>query len=110
MFGFGSSSASSSTPPPASEPTVAPTREQRKHCWESRDAYFACLDKGNVMVAGGTEPGEAGCKAERKGYEVHCGKSWIDYFNKRRTLELRQKATVEAAARQRDSNPANKGL
>lgn len=77
MFGFGSSSASSSTPPPASEPTVAPTREQRKHCWESRDAYFACLDKGNVMVAGGTEPGEAGCKAERKGYEVHCGKSWV---------------------------------
>jgi hypothetical protein len=33
----------------------------------------------------------------------------IEYFNKRRTLELRQRATVEAAAKAREANPANAG-
>lgn len=33
----------------------------------------------------------------------------IDYFNKRRTLELRQKATLEAAEKQRNENPNNAG-
>jgi cytochrome c oxidase assembly factor 6 len=33
----------------------------------------------------------------------------IDYFNKRRVLEMRQKATVEAAAKARDENVANRG-
>ena len=33
----------------------------------------------------------------------------IDYFNKRRTLEMRQKATVDAAAKARDENVANRG-
>jgi hypothetical protein len=33
----------------------------------------------------------------------------FEYFNKRRVLEMRQKATVDAAAKARDENIANRG-
>ncbi|GMK60032.1 hypothetical protein CspeluHIS016_0902490 [Cutaneotrichosporon spelunceum] len=98
MFGFGSSSSSS-----ASEPGKAPSREQRQKCWATRDAFFACLDQHDVL-----QPPEAGkgagtpCEAAQKEYETACGKSWIDYFNKRRVLEFRQAATLAEAARQRE--------
>ena len=82
MFGFGSSS---STPPPASTPTEAPNREQRKHCWESRDTYFSCLDKNGITLAGavgaGVVEGEDKCKVEKGNYERHCGKSWVSYLS-----------------------------
>jgi len=50
------------------------TRQNRKICWEKRDAYFACLDKQNVIKAG--DEGNA-CAAEKKEYEGHCAKSWV---------------------------------
>ncbi|GAA97157.1 uncharacterized protein L969DRAFT_84421 [Mixia osmundae IAM 14324] len=73
----------------------APNRSQRDRCWESRDAYFSCLDKSDVIV-----PGDEGktCSKENKHYEKECAKSWVDYFNKRRVLEARQKATLAQSA------------
>ncbi|KAE8540107.1 hypothetical protein D1P53_004045 [Cryptococcus gattii VGV] len=100
MFGFGS--------PSSSQPEIekpAPSREERKACWNSRDIYFGCLDKNKILQAGDeirTDtkgdiiPGQV-CSAERKDYENSCAKAWVDYFNKRRTLELRRLATIEAA-------------
>lgn len=52
----------------------APTREDRQKCWETRDAYFACLDRAEVIKAG-TE-GKA-CSSERDTYEKNCAKSWV---------------------------------
>jgi cytochrome c oxidase assembly factor 6 len=77
MFGFGSSST------PKSPEPAAPTREQRAKCWSTRDAYFACLDKNNVVQPG--EPKTAGalgdkegkCEAARAEYEGNCGRSWV---------------------------------
>jgi hypothetical protein len=40
---------------------------------------------------------------------LHRAYTQIDYFNKRRTLEIRQKMTLEAAERQRNENPNNAG-
>ncbi|WWD18118.1 hypothetical protein CI109_102567 [Kwoniella shandongensis] len=108
MFGFGSSSSSSSSSSSASSAEIeapAPTRQQRQQCWSTRDAYFACLDKNKVYVPGdevkkddkGKEVQGGFCSEERVGYENACGKSWIDYFNKRRILELRRQATIHAA-------------
>ncbi|EJT45142.1 hypothetical protein A1Q2_05207 [Trichosporon asahii var. asahii CBS 8904] len=79
------------------EPGQAPTRAQRKLCWENRDAYFACLDQNGIMQADDGELGDkAGvCKDFRKAYEGACGKSW------RRVLEIRSQKTLEAAAAQR---------
>ncbi|WRT65874.1 uncharacterized protein IL334_002825 [Kwoniella shivajii] len=114
VFGFGSSSSSSSSSSSASSSSSpngiegiekpAPTREERNACWQSRDLYFGCLEKNKVLQAGdeiikdsnGKEVSRV-CGGERELYERDCGKSWIDYFNKRRTLELRRQATIDAA-------------
>jgi len=52
-------------------------REDRSKCWEARDAYFACLDAAEVIVAG-TEGSK--CAVERKGYEQNCAKSWVSLY------------------------------
>ncbi|PPQ65177.1 hypothetical protein CVT24_011054 [Panaeolus cyanescens] len=74
----------------------APSRENRKKCWETRDSYFACLDKAAVV-----KPGDEGtlCTTEKKLYEENCAKSWasslftcyIEYFNQRRVIADAQK-------------------
>ena len=51
-----------------------PARQDRKKCWEARDAYFACLDKAGVIVPG--EEGKA-CSAELSSYSQNCAKSWV---------------------------------
>ncbi|TDL25838.1 hypothetical protein BD410DRAFT_784871 [Rickenella mellea] len=79
MFGF------FSKPPP--EPTP-PDRNERAKCWESRDAYFSCLDAAGVLVPG-QEDGR--CSAQRKSYDLNCAKSWIAHFNKGRVFAERQK-------------------
>ncbi|WWC96768.1 hypothetical protein V866_003641 [Kwoniella sp. B9012] len=120
VFGFGSSSSSSSSSSSPSSTTnegierPAPTREERKACWTSRDLYFGCLDKNNVLQAGdeiqkdskGKEMSSI-CGGERGNYEQDCGKAWIDYFNKRRTLELRRQATIDAAERSGNKDKAD---
>jgi cytochrome c oxidase assembly factor 6 len=50
------------------------TRQDRAKCWETRDAYFSCLDRVGVVKAG--EEGTA-CAAELKSYEKNCAKSWV---------------------------------
>ena len=56
-----------------SEPEAA-LRQDRQKCWEARDAYFACLDKANVV-----KPGDEGkaCDSAKVGYEHNCAKSWV---------------------------------
>lgn len=80
MFGFGSPSSSR---PEIEKP--APSREERKACWNSRDIYFGCLDKNKILQAGDeirtntkgdVIPGQV-CSAERKGYENSCAKAWV---------------------------------
>ena len=51
-------------------------RTERQQCWDSRDLYYACLDAAAVVT-----PGKEGskCKAERKGFEKNCAKSWVSF-------------------------------
>jgi hypothetical protein len=57
-----------------SKPEVsALSREDRTHCWESRDVYFACLDSAGILEAG--KEGNA-CAKEKSQYEAGCAKSW----------------------------------
>ena len=51
-----------------------PNREKRRKCWETRDAYFACLDRVGVVKAG--EEGNA-CAEDKNQYETNCAKSWV---------------------------------
>jgi cytochrome c oxidase assembly factor 6 len=82
VFGFGFSSSSSSSSKPADG--APPTRQERQRCWTTRDAYYACLDKHDIMSAGegdgaGAALGdkEGVCADFRKAYESSCGKSWV---------------------------------
>lgn len=97
-----------------------PTRSARQACWNHRDEYFACLSSHDVIIPPGTDASSAPsdqpsklspaneakrqdqrasdpCKAQRDGYERDCAKSWVDYFNKRRILEERQKRMLAAS-------------
>ncbi|PWZ01297.1 hypothetical protein BCV70DRAFT_71429 [Testicularia cyperi] len=107
--------------PAQGEPAPAPTRSERKACWSHRDQYFTCLTKSNVTIPPGTDMSDGRgpigksakeeqerlareknlsaeearrndpCIKERDGYEQNCARSWVDYFNKRRVLEERQR-------------------
>ncbi|EPQ31941.1 uncharacterized protein PFL1_00140 [Pseudozyma flocculosa PF-1] len=118
---FSSSNSSQDSGSSGAPATVAPTRSERQACWTHRDAYFGCLTRNKVTIPPGTDMsdgrgaiGKAAkeeqerlqreknqsveearkadpCIQEREGYEQNCARSWIDYFNKRRVLEERQK-------------------
>ncbi|KAI8971856.1 cytochrome c oxidase, subunit VIb [Mycotypha africana] len=88
------------TDPTATKP---PSREERKRCWFLRDKYFGCLDKLNITDPTTVEknPEKATpCLELKKAYEEGCIASWVEYFNKRRVLDLRQKQYLEMSAKQ----------
>lgn len=72
------SSLFSSKPDQRSASTDPPDRAQRKACWDTRDAYFACLDQNNVLKPG-QESGNI-CSKEKRNYEASCAKSWVSHL------------------------------
>ncbi|KAF9363472.1 hypothetical protein BGX34_004088 [Mortierella sp. NVP85] len=78
----------------AQESAHHPTRSDRQKCWSSRDAYFACLNESNVLDPSKPEADNI-CVELRKQYQGACMKSWVEYFNKRRVLEVEQKEILE---------------
>ena len=57
---------------------VAPTRTERQRCWESRDIYFACLDRHDILDA--TKDAKAAAKAcpsEGTRFERDCAAEWV---------------------------------
>ncbi|EGN99411.1 hypothetical protein SERLA73DRAFT_182382 [Serpula lacrymans var. lacrymans S7.3] len=88
-----------------SEQATPVSRENRQKCWETRDAYFECLDRVGVLKAG--EEGKA-CAKENTLYEENCAKSWIEYFNKRRILAEQQKDMLaQAKVQSQEARRAN---
>ncbi|ORY49301.1 cytochrome oxidase c subunit VIb-domain-containing protein [Leucosporidium creatinivorum] len=85
----------------AEAPSGIPDRSARQQCWDARDRYFGCLDKNSIVVPG-QEEGKT-CKAEDTDYRKLCAASWVEYFNKRRVLQLRQDLMEAKAAEQRAS-------
>ncbi|KAI9019272.1 cytochrome c oxidase, subunit VIb [Phycomyces nitens] len=80
------------------EGSKPPTRAERKHCWKLRDEYFACLDKISIIDPAivDKDPSRAeGCLDSKKKYEDGCMASWVEYFNKRRVIDVRQKQYLE---------------
>ncbi len=58
--------------------TVAPTREERKRCWEARDGYFACLDTNNIVDALKDEKKAAkACGPQSAQFERDCATQWV---------------------------------
>jgi cytochrome c oxidase assembly factor 6 len=57
---------------------IAPDRNKRAHCWEARDAYFACLDKNSIIDSvKRAEEADSLCAAETTKFNQNCASSWV---------------------------------
>ncbi|CAM0141927.1 hypothetical protein VKS41_004370 [Umbelopsis sp. WA50703] len=87
-----------------------PSRRERQHCWKIRDEYFACLESCGILdpetmndKPDVREKGKS-CLEKKKEYEEACMASWVEYFNKRRVLEERQRKYLQLAKEQSGKN------
>ncbi|CAG8467803.1 15416_t:CDS:2 [Funneliformis caledonium] len=95
-----------------------PLRSQRNLCWKLRDEYFECLENitplinnihNNTLNGGDSKlivdpilvqendeiqklVKKFNCWKKKEEYEKACITSWVEYFNTRRRLELKQRA------------------
>ncbi|KAH0122482.1 hypothetical protein KCU67_g17970, partial [Aureobasidium melanogenum] len=93
---------------------IAPDRTKRAHCWEARDAYFACLDKNNIIDSvKQSEKADSLCAPESAKFDQNCASSWVrlysfhticgdpltlrqvQYFKKRRVMEYQRDQTLK---------------
>ena len=57
---------------------VAPDRNKREVCYESRDIFFKCLDKHEILDAvKEDEKARTLCSEENVAYERDCARSWV---------------------------------
>lgn len=57
---------------------VAPDRNKREICYESRDIFFECLDKNDILDAiKEDDKSRKVCPQEVADYERDCAKSWV---------------------------------
>lgn len=57
---------------------VAPDRNAREICYESRDLFFQCLDKNNILDAiKEDDKARKVCSQEVVAYEKDCARSWV---------------------------------
>lgn len=57
---------------------VAPDRSKREMCYESRDVFFQCLDKNDILDAiREDEKSRKVCPQEVTDYERDCARSWV---------------------------------
>lgn len=74
---------SSSQPAPVRQKSkdggyVAPDRNMREICYESRDLFFECLDKNDILDANREdEKARKLCPKEVTEFERDCAKSWV---------------------------------
>ncbi|KAH6668160.1 cytochrome oxidase c subunit VIb-domain-containing protein [Plectosphaerella plurivora] len=96
LFSFSSSSATNETrADEVRNGAVAPDRSERARCWEARDAYFACLDRANVIdPVKEDKAARAACSAENTGFENNCATSWVKYFKQWRVADIQKKARI----------------
>ena len=58
----------------------APNRHDRQHCWEARDAFFACLDRNNILdgIKDDTSA-QKQCGAESVVFDRNCAQTWVAF-------------------------------
>jgi len=62
---------------------IAPDRSAREVCYESRDIFFACLDKNNILDAiKEDEKARKVCSKEVVDYERDCARSWVSILSR----------------------------
>ncbi len=65
---------------------IAPDRNAREVCYESRDILFECLDKNGILDANKEdEKSRKLCPKENVDYERDCARSWVGILLYRNT-------------------------
>jgi len=70
-----------------------PSRNKREQCWDSRDTFFECLDKVDVIDAlddKNKDTIKKNCSKQEQDYENNCAKSWIKYFKEKRVVDFKK--------------------
>src|ERR1700761_8688103 len=56
----------------------APGRLSRAKCWDSRDAFYQCLDRNNILDAiKDKDAADRACGNESENFEQNCASSWV---------------------------------
>jgi len=75
---------------------IAPDRNAREICYESRDIFFECLDKNDILDAiKEDDKVRRVCPQEVTAYEKDCARSWIKYFKEKRVMEFNRDRTLQ---------------
>lgn len=75
-------------------------RASRQKCWDARDLFFKCLDTHDII-----DPNKdkslttSSCPTERSQFESDCVATWVDYFGKKRVLEIQREQMIKEAER-----------
>lgn len=87
---------STSTPPKSHDGGyIAPDRTKREACYESRDIFFSCLDKHDILDAVRNEDeAKSKCGSEHDDFARDCATSWIKYFKEKRVMEYNRDQTI----------------
>ncbi|ORY77682.1 ymr244c-a-like protein [Protomyces lactucae-debilis] len=73
-------------------------RASRERCWSGRDAFFACLDaNGIVDPLKKKQETDTHCKPEKTRFEDGCVATWVEYFCKKRVLEIQRENMIKQA-------------
>jgi len=80
---------------------IAPDRTKRVMCWDSRDDYFQCLNRNNILDAlKESDAAAKACGKETQAFEQNCASSWVKYFKQRRVAEYEKEQLLKKQADQ----------
>ncbi|OAA65240.1 Cytochrome c oxidase, subunit VIb [Niveomyces insectorum RCEF 264] len=78
---------------------AVPSRAERQRCWDSRDAYFACLDRHHIVDAvqpAGAAAAAKACGGESAQLERDCAAQWVAHFKKYRVANHQKVERLKA--------------
>lgn len=78
--------------------SVPNTRSQRVKCWESRDKFFSCLDRIDVvdsLKAENQSKIKKSCSSELGEFNTDCITSWIHYFQEKRVTDWQKQQYMQ---------------
>lgn len=73
-------------------------RATRQKCWDARDSFFKCLDS-NEIIDPTTISTTSPCQSQKAAFKKDCVATWVDYFSKKRVLEIQRERMIKEAER-----------
>ncbi|KAF2760687.1 hypothetical protein EJ05DRAFT_483148 [Pseudovirgaria hyperparasitica] len=90
-----SSSGGDAQPKSSDGGIIAPTRTDRQACYNSRDIFFKCLDRNDILDSE-DNPAQTvkACAEEHKIFEKDCASAWVKYFKQKRVVDWKKEEAL----------------